>query len=255
MVSLLYTAYNRIQNVLYYSCAKANKILYKEQNNQTQKITLEKINHIEDKIFHQFLEVSHRLDRITHQFDLLQKKLEQIDSAQIYLREEMENISRYKDIESITRCSNYVKKIKKNVLFISIALQQKFTLHESIPSSSCDICMTLLNTFKENLMQIQHYLELATPYLHSFRSYEIRSQLLNMFATNIISEGIANLSIIEEGDQKKSCVNVQNTLDKFTKIFFKIKEEITEIQLQLDLSIREEQERRPSLQKLNIYQI
>lgn len=44
------------------------------------------------------------MDQMSRQIDILQKKLEDIDNAQIYLREEMENVSRYKDIESITRC-------------------------------------------------------------------------------------------------------------------------------------------------------
>lgn len=255
MRSLFSSVYDRFQNVLYYSCSLVNEILYPERNNQSQKIILEKINLLEKKIFPQFLDVTHQMDQMSRQIGLLQKKLEDIDNAQIYLREEMENVSRYKDIESITRCRSYVKKIKKNLSFVSIALEKKFTSHQPISSSTCSICRTLLNTFKNNLTEIQHYIELATPYLHSFRSHAIRSQLLEMFGTNSVLEAIASLSIFEETDQEKSCRSIQKILNRFSNIFFNINEEIMEIQFYLDESIREEQERRPSLQKLNIYQI
>ena len=245
MPSLLYSVYDRLQNVIYYSCSVANEIFYAEHNNQSQKIILEKINLLEKKIFPQFLDVTHQMDQMSRQIDLLQKKLEDIDDAQIYLREEMENVSRYRDIESITRCRSYVKKIKKNLLFVSVALEKKFILHQPISSSTCSICITLLNTFKNNLTEIQHYIELATPYLHSFRSHAIRSQLLQMFATNSVLEAIASLSVFEETDQEKSCTTIQKTLDRFTSIFSNINEEIMEIQFHLDESIREEQERRP----------
>lgn len=255
MRSLFSSVYDRLQNALYYSCSVANEIFYPEHNNQSQKIILEKINLLEKKIFLQFLHVTHQMDQMSFQIDLLQKKLEHIDNAQIYLREEMENVSRYRDIESITRCRSYVKKIKKNLLFVSIALEKKFISHQPIISSTCSICATLLNTFKNNLTEIQHYIELATPYLHSFRSHAIRSQLLQMFATNSVLEAIAGLSVVEEKNQEKSCRSIQKILDRFTTIFSKINEEIIEIQFHLDESIREEQERRPSLRKLNIYQI
>lgn len=76
-----------------------------------------------------------------------------------------------------------------------------------------------------------------------------------MFGTNSVLEAIASLSIFEETDQEKSCRSIQKILNRFSNIFFNINEEIMEIQFYLDESIREEQERRPSLQKLNIYQI
>lgn len=252
MPTLLCSVYNRLQNILYFSCNVVNEIFFPESNNQSQKIILEKINLLEKKIFSHFSEVTHHIDEMSHQIDIVEKKLEQLDNAQMYLREEMENVSRYRDIESITRCSSYVKKIKNNLLLVSIALEKKSTLHQPVSSSRCPICITLLNTLKNNLTHIQHYIELAIPYLHSFRSHAIRSQLLQMFATNSLVEAITTLSVFHEADQEKSCVTIQNTLDRFIPIFSKIKEEMTEIQFYLEQSIREEQGRRPSLQKLNV---
>lgn len=73
------------------------------------------------------------------------------------------------------------------------------------------------------MTEIQHYIELATPYLHSFRSHAIRSQLLEMFGTNSVLEAIASLSIFEETDQEKSCRNIQKILNRFSNIFFQYK--------------------------------
>lgn len=254
-MSLLYSAYNKLQNGINYGCTRAYEIFCKEKNNESQEIILEKINNIEKKIFNQILEVSTCIDHMLHRIDNLNEKLEQIDNAQIYLREEMENIGRHIDIESITRCHNYIKKIHNNLMSTSVALSKRSILHESVNFSACHICVTLLNTFRDNLIQIQNYLELATPYLHSFRSSDIRPKLLDMFKTNSIPEGIKTLSIFTQTDQQKSCVNAQKALDKFTKIFPNIREEIRQIYAYMNESIKGEQLRRPSLQKLNIYPI
>lgn len=248
---LLYSAYNKLQNGIHYGWSIANQIFSKEKNNQSQEIILEKIDSIEKRIFKQIFDISTSINEMSHQIDTLGEKLEQIEEAQIYLRGEMENIGRHIDTESITRCRSYIKKIHNTLNSTSIALHKRPNLHEQGNFSSCDICVTLLTTFRNNLIQMHEYLELATPYLHSFRNLDIRSNLLNMFRTNSIPEGIKILSISIQTDQQKSCVNIQQTLEKFTTIFSNIWEEIMELHSYVNESIREEQLRRPSLQKIN----
>lgn len=252
---LLYSAYNKLQNGIHYGWVRANEIFSKEKNNESEKIILEKINSIEKRIFKQIFDISTSINQMSNRIDTLCEKLEQIDEAQIYLRGEMENIGRHIDIESISRCRSYIKKIHNNLTAISIALNKRPNLHEQGNFSACDICVRLLTTFRDNLIQMQEYLELAPPYLHSFRNLDIRSNLLNMFRTNSIPEGIRTLSIPMQTDQQKSCANVQQTLEKFTTVFSNIWEEIMEIDSCMNESIREEQLRRPSLQKLNTYSI
>lgn len=184
--------------------------------------------------------------------DTLYKKIEQIDYAQIYLREEMENIGRHRDKESIKKCQTYIKKINSILKLISIALSNTYRSHEPVNFSKCHICVTFINNFIDNLMNIEKYVELATPYLHSFRSPDIRSELVEVFTVDRVIEGIDFLSNFMEGDEKKSCPNVYRILGRFAKIFSYIQEEIGHISSFMDTSIKEEQLRRPSLQKLSL---
>lgn len=235
------------------SYAIVSQIFHKEKIHESQTIILDKINSLEKKIFNEIRNVSTNLNQVLNKMDTLHKKLDQIDYAQIYLREEMENIGRHRDIESIKKCQTYIKKINNILKCISIALSKRSSSHQPTNFSQCDICVTYLKTFRDNLISIDKYIKLATPYLHSFRSSDIRSELVDAFRINKVVQGIEFLSIFMETDEKKSCLKVNGTLEKFTTIFSRIQEEIGEISCFMDDSIREEQLRRPSLQILNIY--
>ncbi|MGL4347862.1 MAG: hypothetical protein ACRCSV_00155 [Chlamydiales bacterium] len=149
--------------------------------------------------------------------------------------------------------SDLHKKINNILKCISIALSKRSSSHQPTNFSQCDICATYLKTFRDNLIDIDKYIKLAIPYLHSFRSSDIRSELMDAFKINKVAQGIDFLSIFMETGEKKSCLSVYGTLEKFTTIFSHIQEEITEISWFMDNSIREEQLRRPSLQRENIY--
>ena len=122
--------------------------------------------------------------------------------------------------------------------------------HES--SSACDICVMHLNTYKNNLVQVQKYLQLAMPYLYSFRDTEIRKQLVRMFKVNSLQKGITILSTPTETDRRKSCREIERILDNFKRVFPSLYDEIKQIRSTLEESIIQEQFRRPSLRVLDL---
>lgn len=226
----------------------ASTIFHRQEENKN---LIEKTNSVVRNLDHQIHDISLHTERILHRIESLNNRITQIDKTQIYLQEELENIGRHRDGESIRKCRNYIRKICYTLDTIKIALANVSRVHER--SSTCNICVTHLNTYKDNLVQVQKYLQLAMPYLYSFRDTEIRGQLLHLFKGNSLQRGIIILSnIIIETDQRNSCRKIEQSLNSFRKVFPSLYDEMMEIRAILDESIVQEQFRRPSLRVLDV---
>lgn len=163
-IGLLDSVYSRLQTGLNFCYSLASTIFYRQEENKN---LIEKTNSVVKNLSHQMHDISVHTDQILHRMDSLNNRITQIDKAQIYLQEELENIGRHRDTESITKCRNYIKKICNTLNTIKIALAKISRIHEH--SSACNICVIHLNTYKDNLVQVQKHLQLAMPYLYSFR--------------------------------------------------------------------------------------
>lgn len=181
--ALLDSVYSRLQTGINFCYNLASTVFHLQEE---KKNLIERTNSVIKNLSHQIHDISVHTDQILHRMESLNNRITQIDNAQIYLQEELENISRHRDAESITKCRNYIKKICYTLNTINIALSKLTTLHEG--SSVCNICRMHLNTYKDNLVQVQNHLQLAIPYLYSFRDTELRGQLLHLFKDNSLKK-------------------------------------------------------------------
>lgn len=246
-IALLDKVYSRLQTGVNFCYSLANTIFQRQEANKN---LIERTNSVVKNLSHQIQDISVHTNQILYQIESLNNRITQIDKAQIYLQEELENVSRHRDAESITKCRNYIKKICNTLNTIKIALSKISRLHED--SSSCNICIMHLNTYKDNLIQVQKYLQLAIPYLYSFRDLEKRRQLLHLFKNNNLEKGIIILSTPIETDEPNSCSKIEKILGSFKKVFPIFYDEIMEIRSTFEESITDEQVRRPSLRILDV---
>lgn len=246
-IGLLDSVYSRLQMGINFCYSLASTIFHRQEENKN---LIERTNSVVKNLSHQMQDISVHTDQILHRIESLNNRITQIDKAQIYLQEELENIGRHRDAESITKCRNYIKKICNTLNTVKIALSKVSRLHER--SSACNICAVHLNTYKDNLVQVQKHLKLAMPYLYSFRDTEIRRQLLYLFKGNSLQKGIIVLSNPIEADQRNSCRKIEQILNNFKKVFPSLYDEMMQIRSTLEESIIEEQFRRPSLRVLDV---
>ena len=244
---MLDSVYSRLQTGMNFCYSLASTMFHRQEENKN---LIERTNSVVKNLSHQIQDISIHTNRILHQMESLNNRITQIDTAQSYLQEELENLGRHRDGESLTKCRKYIKKICETLNTINIALSKISRVHES--SSACDICVMHLNTYKNNLVQVQKYLQLAMPYLYSFRDTEIRKQLVRMFKVNSLQKGITILSTPTETDRRKSCREIERILDNFKRVFPSLYDEIKQIRSTLEESIIQEQFRRPSLRVLDL---
>lgn len=246
-IVLLDGVYSRLQMGINFCYTLANTIFHRQEENKN---LIEKTNSIVKNLAHQMHHISIHTDQILHRIESLDNRITQIDNAQIYLQGELENIGRHRDAESITKCRNYIKKICNTLNTIKIALANLSKLH--VRSSACNICIMHLNTYKDNLVQVEKHLQLAMPYLYSFRDMEIRRELLHLFEGNSLQKGILILSTPIEADQENSCRKTEEILHNFKKVFPSLYDEMMQIRSTLEECIIGEQFRRPSLRVLDV---
>lgn len=244
---MLDSVYSRLQTGINFCYNLASTVFHLQEEN---KKLIEKTNSVVKNLSHQIHDISVNTDQILHRMESLNNRITQIDNAQVYLQEELENIGRHRDVESLRKCRNYIKKICFTLNTLKIALSRLSTLHEG--SSICNICRMHLDTYKNNLEQVQKHLQLAIPYLYSFRDTEIRGQLLHLFKDNSLQKGIVILSTPIETDGRLSCKKIEQIIGNFKKIFPSLYDEMMQIRSILEESIIEEQLRRPSLRVLDV---